>query len=130
MAMKAQATVDAYLNALPDDQREKLQNVRATVKAQVPDAVESMSYGLPTFKYRGKPLIYFGAAKQHLALYGAVWASMDPADLAKYDVSKGTIRFPLNKPIPATLVRKVVKARRAEIDAEAAVKKMQPRSKR
>lgn len=122
MAMKAYKTVDAYLKDVPEAPRTHLAKVRATVKTLAPDAGESISYGLPTFKYKGKPLIYYGATSKHLALYGGLPASVDPGIIAKYDTSKGTIRFPLDKPIPAALVKRIVKGRMAEIDAKAAAK--------
>ncbi len=124
MAMKAYKTVDAYLEDIPEAPRAHLAKVRESVKTLVPDAVESISYGLPTFKYKGKPLIYYGATSKHLALYGGLPASVDPSVIAKYDTSKGTIRFPLDKPIPATLVKKIVSARKAEIDAKTVAKKV------
>lgn len=122
MAMKAYKTVDAYLKDVPESPRAHLTKVRESVKALAPDAVESISYGLPTFKHKGKPLIYYGATGKHLALYGGLPASIDPGVIAKYDTSKGTIRFPLDKPIPPALVKKIVKARLAEIDAKPAFK--------
>jgi uncharacterized protein YdhG (YjbR/CyaY superfamily) len=112
-------TIDAYLAALPDEQRATLENLRKTITSTVPDAVESISYGVPTFKYMGRPLIYIAAAKKHLALYGM---SLEPHKdaLAAYDTAKGTIRFPASKPPPKALVTRLLKARVAEIDAMAA----------
>jgi uncharacterized protein YdhG (YjbR/CyaY superfamily) len=127
--MKAYKTVDAYLKDLSDEQREPLAKVRATIKAAVPSAAESISYGMPAYKYNGKPLIYYGAAKNHVAIYGAVPAAMDPKDLAPYETSKGTIKFPPGKAIPASLVKKLLKARIAEIDAAAAKPKSAAKKK-
>jgi uncharacterized protein YdhG (YjbR/CyaY superfamily) len=118
MAMKAYANVEAYLADVPAAPRKHLETVRAAVKKIVPDATEGISYGLPAFKYRARPLLYYGATQKHLALYGGLPAGVDPAIVAKYDMSKGTIRFPLEKPIPAGLVKKIVLARRTEIDAK------------
>lgn len=129
MAMKAYATVDAYLRDVPAGPRAHLEAVRASVRKLSPDATETISYGLPTFKYKGKPLIYYGATAKHLALYGGLPAGMDAADVAKYDTSKGTIRFPLEKPIPAALVRKIVKGRMAEIDAKVGARKEAARAR-
>ena len=110
--------IDSYLAALPEDQRAALQKVRETIKATAPDAAESISYGIPTFKYKGQRLIYFGAAKKHCALYGAnMEAHRD--ELEPYDTSKGTIRFPPDRPPPDALVKKLVTARLAEIEAGA-----------
>ncbi|MEX0749863.1 MAG: DUF1801 domain-containing protein, partial [Dehalococcoidia bacterium] len=92
MATKPTDT-DAYLSNVPEDARTTLKEVRRRIKAVAPDAVESIAYGLPAFKYKGRPLVYFGAAKNHCALYGLMTDRKDDA-LARYDTSKGTIRFP------------------------------------
>jgi uncharacterized protein YdhG (YjbR/CyaY superfamily) len=110
------ADVDAYLAALPDTQRASLAELRRIIQSVEPAAAESISYGMPAYKYRGKPLVYFGAAKNHWALYGLV-PEESKLELATYDVSKGTIRFPWDNPIPAELVRKLVADRRARIEA-------------
>jgi uncharacterized protein YdhG (YjbR/CyaY superfamily) len=115
--MTTSAKVDQYLATLPADARDALEKVRRTIRSAAPDAVEVMAYGMPGFKYQGRPLIYIGAAKNHCALYGpAVVEHQD--ELAGYDTSKGTIRFPSNKPLPAALVRKLVKARIVDIKEE------------
>jgi len=111
--------VDAYLAALPDEQSIALQDVRRTIKAAAPEAIEAISYGIPGYKVKGKPLIHFGAAKNHCALYGAAIAESDKEELKGYDTAKGTIRFSPDKPLPAVLVKKLVKARIAEIEAGA-----------
>ena len=108
--------VDAYLAALPDDQRTALEEVRRTIKAAAPEAVEAISYGIPGYKLKGKPLIHFGAAKNHCAIYGAAVAESDKQDLKDYDTSKGTIRFSPDKPLPPKLVTKLVRTRMAEIE--------------
>jgi len=109
--------VDSYLAALSELQRRALQKVRETIKAAAPDATESISYGIPGYKLKGRPLIHFGAAKNHCAIYGAAVAEADKDELKDYDTSKGTIRFPADKPVPAALVKKLVKTRMAEIEA-------------
>lgn len=98
------ADIDAYLSTLPDDARATIEEVRRTIKAAAPDAVEAISYGMPTFTYHGQRLIYFAAAKKHCALYGT---------------SQGTVRFPIGAP-PVALVKTLVEARIADIEAEAA----------
>lgn len=118
--MKAYKTVDAYMRGLDDQPRAQMEKLRATIRAFVPEAVESIAYGMPAYKYRGKPLIYFGAAKGHVGIYGAIPTAVTAADLAKYETSKGTIRFPFGTAIPAGLVKKILRARMAEIDAGAA----------
>ena len=107
--------IDAYLAGLTDEQRATLESMSRTILAIAPEAVESISYGIPTFKLRGRPLAYIGAAKNHCALYGfSVDAFTD--DLAAYDVEKGTIRYPIGEPLPEPLVRKLLEARMAEIE--------------
>jgi uncharacterized protein YdhG (YjbR/CyaY superfamily) len=112
--------VDAYLAALPDDQRTALEDVRRTIKAAAPEATEAISYGIPGYKIKGKPLIHFGAAKNHCAIYGAAVAESDKKDFKGYDLSKGTIRFSPDKPLPVAFVEKLVRARIDEIEAGAA----------
>lgn len=113
--MKKPTTIDEYLKTLPDDQRKTLGTVRESIRALAPDAVETISYGMPTFKYRGRPLIHFAAAKNHLGLYGATIAEQHDL-LEGYDTSKGTLRFPSNKPVPKTLLKKLLAGRKAAID--------------
>ena len=113
-------TVDGYLAALPVEQRVALEGVRRAIKAAAPEAAEAISYGIPGYKVKGKPLIHFGAAKNHCAIYGAAVAESDKEDLKGYDMSKGTIRFSPGKPLPADLVERLVKARMSEIEAGAA----------
>ena len=113
----AAETVDQYLAALPDDQRAALEHVRATIRAAAPGAAESISYGMPGYKFKGRPLIHFGAAKNHCAIYGAVVADADKDALRGYDTSKGTIRFSPERPLPAALVTKLVTARLNDIEA-------------
>jgi uncharacterized protein YdhG (YjbR/CyaY superfamily) len=110
--------VATYLAALPEDQRAALQKLRDTIKAAAPEAAESISYGIPSFKYKGRPLIHIGAAKHHCAIYGLVPDAYKD-ELKQYDTSKGTIRFSADKPLPTTLVKKLVNTRMAEIEAGA-----------
>jgi len=115
--MKAKpADVDSYMSGLADDARAALQELRRMIKEVAPDAVEDINYDVPTFKYRGKPLIYIAAWKKHIALYRAnLGAHKD--ELAGYETAKGTVRFPIGQPLPEELVRKLVRTRLAEIDA-------------
>jgi uncharacterized protein YdhG (YjbR/CyaY superfamily) len=109
-------SVDEYISALPEEKRAALEKLRKMIKSVVPDATEVISYQIPVFKYKGRPLVGFGAAKNHCSFYtmssGVAKAHRD--DLKSYDTSVGTIRFPANKPLPATLVTKIVMARIAE----------------
>ena len=121
--MKGKATtIDAYLAALSDDKRAALQKLRKTIKATAPKAEEYITYGLPAFRLDGRPLVAFGAAANHCAFYPMSAATIEAhkAELGGYETSKGTIRFQPGKPLPATLVRKLVKARIAENAGRAA----------
>ena len=106
-------TIDEYLAGLSRDKREALQRVRKTVQAAAADAEERISYGIPSFRLHGKGLIWFGAAANHCAIYG-----VDGREAARmgYDTSgRGTIRFSPESPLPAALLRKLVRARVAKI---------------
>jgi uncharacterized protein YdhG (YjbR/CyaY superfamily) len=119
----ASAQIDAILAALPADQRAALRSLRRTIAAAAPEAVEAISYALPAFKYRGRPLVSYGAAKTHVAFYCMSPAAMERHKdlLAGYDTTKGSIRFQPDDPLPDSLITTLVKARMAETDA--AVKK-------
>ena len=95
---------DDYLAALPVAQRSALQKLRTQILAAAPGAEEHFGYGLPGFKHNGHPLVYLGAAKEHVALYGTVPAGFKKR-LKDFDVSKGSIRFTPEKPLPAALVK-------------------------
>jgi len=109
-------TIDEYLAALSADKRAALQKIRKTVRAAAPQAEECISYGLPAFRLHGKPLVAFGAATNHCSFFpmSAKTVAAHAAELEGYDTSKGTIRFPPGEPLPASLVRKLVRARIAE----------------
>jgi uncharacterized protein YdhG (YjbR/CyaY superfamily) len=109
-------TIDEYLATLRADQRAALEKLRQTIKAAAPQAEECISYSLPAFRLNGKMLVAFGARTNHCAFYpmSDVTVAEHPKELKNYDTSKGTIRFPADKPLPAALVRKLVKARIAE----------------
>ena len=115
------AEIDAFLAGLPQEMREALEDLRRTIAAAAPDAVEGIGYGVPAFKHRGRPLVSFGAGKNHCAFYVQSPAVMDAHrdELAGYDTAKATIRFAADKSLPAGLVTKLVKARIAETDAAA-----------
>lgn len=114
MGSGATKDVDAYLARLPAGQREALAKLRRTIRAAAPAAVEAMSYGIVGYKVDGRPVIYLGAAKAHLAIYGPV-VSTAGKDLQRFDRSKGTLRFTPDRPIPAAAVTTLVKARVAAI---------------
>ena len=113
---KYSKTIDEYLAALSDDQRAALEELRKTIRAVAPNAVECINYGLAAFRLNGKNLVAMGATAKHCAFYlmsnTTVEAHKD--ELRGYDTSTGTIRFQADKPLPAALVRKLVQARIAE----------------
>lgn len=113
--MATHKTTDEYLAAVSDDKRAALLSLRKAIKAAAPDAEEIISYGVPAFRQDGM-LVSFGAAAKHCAFYVMSATALDgfKAELAGYDTSKGAIRFQPDTPLPATLVRKLVKARLAE----------------
>jgi uncharacterized protein YdhG (YjbR/CyaY superfamily) len=112
--MKKFASVSAYLKAVPPAPRAALQKLRKTIKAAAPHATEGISYGIPMFKHHGM-LVGYAAFKDHLSLFLSTYVTGTlKRALARYDTSKGTIRFTAEKPLPATLVRKLVKARIAQ----------------
>ena len=111
-------TVDGYLATLPEDARVALANLRKTIKAAAPKATEVISYQIPTFKHQGM-LVAFAAFEGHCGFY-----VMSPnvlqnhaAELKEYELNKASIRFPVSKPLPTTLVTKLVKARIEENEA-------------
>jgi len=110
---RAPQTIDEYLSALPEPARSTLQKIRAAIRSAVPsEATEALYYGMPAFRYKGA-LVCFAAFSKHCSLFPLSAALLEQFkdDLKKYAVSKGTLRFPLDKPMPAALVKKLVKAR-------------------
>lgn len=102
-------TVDAYIQSFPDATRTVLEHVRQTIHRAAPDAVETVSYGIPTFDRNGKHLVFFAGWKQHISLYPIpAGDSAFQQDIAPYKNAKGTLRFPLTKPIPYDLVARTV----------------------
>ena len=112
--------VDSILAGLPSDQRVAMQALRETIAAAAPDAEEAISYAAPAFRYRGRPLVAYAAAKAHCSFFPMSPAILDGHRdaLAGYVMSKGTIRFVPARPIPAELVTAIVRQRREEIDAD------------
>jgi uncharacterized protein YdhG (YjbR/CyaY superfamily) len=112
------ATMDEYLSHVNEDKRQALLELRKEIREMVPDAEEGFSYGVPAFRYEGRPLAGFAAAKNHCSLYpmsSAVISQLEE-DLKEFETSKGAIRFVPDRPIPKDLLRKIIMARKAQID--------------
>jgi uncharacterized protein YdhG (YjbR/CyaY superfamily) len=110
-------SVDEYIASHPQAVRLILRRVRSAIRKAVPGAQELISYKIPTYKLHGGPVLYFAGWKQHYSLYPAtervVAAFSD--ELAPYQVSKGTIRFPLSKPVPVKLIERIAKFRAKDV---------------
>jgi uncharacterized protein YdhG (YjbR/CyaY superfamily) len=122
--MQKQSGPDAYLAQLTGSKRATLEKVRKAIRAAAPAAEEGMSYGMPAF-IQGKPIAGYAASANHCAYYpmsGAIVEALE-VELKGYETSKGAIRFPIGKAPPASLIRKLVKARLGEIAAETKPKK-------
>jgi len=104
-------THDDYLAAVTEDKRAALQKLRKAIKRVAPKAEECISYQLPAFRLNGRFLVAYGAATNHCAFYPGSTIKALKNELKDYDTSKGTIRFPASTPLPAALVRKLVRLR-------------------
>ena len=123
MKRNAPTTIDEYLATVSAEHRVALEKLRKTIRAAAPKAEECISYQIPTFKQNGM-LVSFGAWEKHCAFYpGARPLELHKDELKNFEVSKGTIRFQPNKPIPQALVRKMVKERVAQNESKLKRKK-------
>lgn len=107
-------TIDNYLATLSDDKRPALQRLRKIIHAAAPRAEECISYQIHAFHLDGRILVWFGATKNHCAFYPGAVVEAHKDELENYDTSKGTIRFQPNAPLPASLIRKLMKYRIAK----------------
>jgi uncharacterized protein YdhG (YjbR/CyaY superfamily) len=111
------AEIDAYLAALDEPKRDTLETLRRSILEVVPDAEEGLAYGMPAFKVRGKTVAGFAAFKNHLSYLphsGSVVAELGD-EVARYETSKGSLKFAVDKPLPQRLVKKLITARMKEL---------------
>jgi uncharacterized protein YdhG (YjbR/CyaY superfamily) len=132
MAKTTFTSVDRYLASQPDATRAALERVRSCIRRAVPGADEVISYQIPTYKLNGRAVIYFAGWKEHFSIYPStarvVAAFKD--DLAPYEISKGTIRFPLDRPVPARLIANIAKFRAKEAAEHEAPRRAAKRPRR
>ena len=117
------ADVEAYLAAVPEPARSTLEKVRATIRSVVPpETTEALSYGMPSFRYKGG-LVAYAAFKDHCSFFPMNASLIDTFkdELKTYRTSKGTLQFPVDKPLPVALVKKMVKARIADNEKKKAL---------
>jgi uncharacterized protein YdhG (YjbR/CyaY superfamily) len=119
MKRSAPKSVDDYVTAQPEAVRPKLEQLRAAIRSAVPEAEESIGYHMPGYKLGGKPILYFACFKEHYSLFaasGTFFATLE-VELSGYELRKGTVQFPLNKPVPVKLISRIAKLRAAAIPA-------------
>jgi uncharacterized protein YdhG (YjbR/CyaY superfamily) len=117
--MATPTSVEEYMAALPEPERSTLERLRATIRVAAPEATETISYQMPAFRQQGRFLVSYAAFKDHCSLFPASEAVMTAygEELKPYFSGKGTLRFTVEKPIPAALVKKIVKSRIEEVAA-------------
>jgi len=104
--------IDLYISNFPEDVQEILTQIRTIINKVVPDAVEDISYGMPAFKTNGKPLVYFAGYKNHIGFYATPTGhEYFSAELSNYKQGKGSVQFPIDKPIPFDLIKRIVEFR-------------------
>lgn len=117
-------TTDQYIAGFPPAVKKQLEQIRKTIRDHAPGAVEGISYGMPGFKYKGKPLVYFAGYENHIGFYATPTGhEAFKKDLAGYKTGKGSVQFPLTEPMPLALIKKIVLFRVKENDTLAESKK-------
>jgi uncharacterized protein YdhG (YjbR/CyaY superfamily) len=129
MANTDYKSVDEYIASKPEALQTVLESVRSAIRKAIPTAEEVISYQIPAYRLHGRPILWFAGWKQHFSLYPAgdrlLSAFMD--DLARYEIKKGTIRFPLSEPVPAPLIERIAAFRASEADEKAKNKTTTPK---
>jgi len=122
---KKPKTIEEYLEGIPEEMRNALEKLRAQIRKAAPQAIESIGWGMPMLKFKGKNLVGFAAFKEHCSFFPMSATVMETfeTELAPYDTTKGTIHFKPGKPLPASLVRKIVKERIKENEVRVSAKK-------
>lgn len=117
--MPAPPDISAYIAAQPEPARTILERLRAIIHAAAPDAVESISYGMPAFHIGGQPLLYLAAWKHHIGLYPVAFDTPFEAEIAPYRAAKDTVQLKYKEPVPYDLIEKIVAARARKLSASA-----------
>lgn len=117
--MKSDSTnVEAYINTFPDDVQEKLNTIRKIILENAPEAIESISYGMPAYKTHKKPLVYFAGYAKHIGFYATPTGHEAFAEeLSVFKQGKGSVQFPINAPLPIDLITRIVQFRVEENEA-------------
>ena len=112
---KAPSSIDEYIKQFPENIQTLLEKMRETIRTSAPDATETINYQIPTFKLYGKNLVHFAAFKNHIGFYPAPSGiEAFKKELSVYEGAKGSVKFPMDKPLPLDLVQKIVKFRVGE----------------
>jgi uncharacterized protein YdhG (YjbR/CyaY superfamily) len=128
--MQNYANIDEYISNFPGDVQAQLQKMRSTIQKAAPEAVEAISYGIPTFKLDGN-LVHFAGYQLHIGFYPGAGAIVTFAeDLTAYNTSKGTVQFPLGKPIPWALITRITRFRVQQAKEKAELKAMRSGTKK
>lgn len=115
MTIKKPANIDEYIADFPEETQKILKKIRTIIKTTTPKAEESLAYGMPAYKTDGKPLVYFAGYKNHIGFYATPNGHLQfKEELSIYKQGKGSVQFPLNKPIPFELIKRITAFRANE----------------